>query len=171
VTAAIFGLLGVIVGGMLNGLIAWRLERDRDRVTSRAAARLVMAELDDADSQADFGLGIGDLADWGRPLLSDKAWRGNSAQLARTLDDETWRFVVASYELMDLARPFLEGRGSSFKPADRMLSDIREVIAVARPGLARHASQKAAQPPQKHPRDSTNAGVGESSHPHSAGPS
>lgn len=46
VTAAIFGLLGVIVGGVLNGAVAHWSERRKDRRLGVVAARLVRYELD-----------------------------------------------------------------------------------------------------------------------------
>ena len=44
-SAAIFGLLGVIVGAFLNSLLGWQLERRRDRIALKAAARLLDSEL------------------------------------------------------------------------------------------------------------------------------
>lgn len=40
-TAAIFGLLGVIVGGILNGVVSWQVQRVQTRSSARAIARLV----------------------------------------------------------------------------------------------------------------------------------
>jgi hypothetical protein len=41
VTAAIFGLLGVIVGGVLNGVVNWWLQRGQASSSARAIARIV----------------------------------------------------------------------------------------------------------------------------------
>jgi hypothetical protein len=40
VTAAIFGLLGVVVGGVLSGVVTWLLQRNQTASASRAIARL-----------------------------------------------------------------------------------------------------------------------------------
>jgi hypothetical protein len=44
VTAAVFGLIGVIVGGVLNGLVSYTLERRNERRAARTAARLLLDE-------------------------------------------------------------------------------------------------------------------------------
>jgi hypothetical protein len=41
VTAAIFGLLGVMVGGVLNGVVNWWLQRYQTRSSAKTIARLV----------------------------------------------------------------------------------------------------------------------------------
>lgn len=41
-TAAVFGLIGVIVGVVLNALVAYTLEKQREKRAVRAAARLLL---------------------------------------------------------------------------------------------------------------------------------
>lgn len=53
-TAAIFGLVGVIVGGVLNGLVSYWLERQREQRAVRAAARLLMDPLQAIDGELDL---------------------------------------------------------------------------------------------------------------------
>jgi hypothetical protein len=48
-TAAIFGLLGVIVGGLTQSLGTWALERRRDGWTVTKSARLLMPHLNGVD--------------------------------------------------------------------------------------------------------------------------
>jgi hypothetical protein len=43
--AAVFGLVGVVIGGLLNGAVNWRLERARERLAARASARLLSDSL------------------------------------------------------------------------------------------------------------------------------
>jgi hypothetical protein len=44
-TAAIFGLVGVVVGALLQGVISWGMERRREGWAVRKAGRLFSAEL------------------------------------------------------------------------------------------------------------------------------
>jgi hypothetical protein len=42
---AIFGLVGVVIGGVLNGAVSWRAERRRARLRSVVGARVIRSEL------------------------------------------------------------------------------------------------------------------------------
>lgn len=42
---AVFGLVGVVIGGLLNGAVSWRAERRRARLLSVVGARLIRSEL------------------------------------------------------------------------------------------------------------------------------
>ena len=44
-TDAVFGLLGVLVGGAITGWTTYALERRRERAAARVAARLVREDL------------------------------------------------------------------------------------------------------------------------------
>ena len=57
-TAAVFGLLGVIVGGFLNGFVTYRLEVRKERAAARAAARLLMAPAHSAWAELDFAISV-----------------------------------------------------------------------------------------------------------------
>jgi hypothetical protein len=99
VTAAIFGLLGVIVGGVLSGLVTWRIERLRERQEARAAARLAHVELGDARSGFDayaFRPGPDTMVQL-VSLLVDNVWHEQRGVLARVLDPAEWLAVSAAY--------------------------------------------------------------------------
>lgn len=103
-TAAIFGLLGVIVGGVLSGLISWRIERSRERREARAAARLVGVELGRARGGfVSYAILRGAKVPYERAfpqlvsVLGDDAWRQHSGVLARTLDPPAWRTVANAF--------------------------------------------------------------------------
>ncbi|MGZ6641512.1 MAG: hypothetical protein ACXVFT_06685 [Solirubrobacteraceae bacterium] len=96
-TGAIFGLVGVIVGGLLTGTVETVRERLSQRTLSRAAARLLSAELSvqqvilekratDASAEP-----VSD----GMPGVAD--WPEQRVVMAKTLDDDTWRAVAAAY--------------------------------------------------------------------------
>jgi hypothetical protein len=107
-TAAIFGLLGVIVGGVLNGVVTWRIERARERGDARAAARLVIEELGVARGGfIVYAFRRGRELEFEQPhsrafdelvsQLHDDAWREHRAILARALDAPGWFAVSTAY--------------------------------------------------------------------------
>jgi hypothetical protein len=98
-TAAVFGLLGVIVGGALNGLIQAALARRRDRADGVAAARLVLHELELL--KGDFELWLqGDRPP--RVPITSPAWQAHRASLARVLAEPEWDMVSAAYTWVEL---------------------------------------------------------------------
>ncbi|MDQ6804764.1 MAG: hypothetical protein M3065_07305 [Actinomycetota bacterium] len=108
-TAAVFGLLGVIVGGVLNGLIQAALARRRDHADGVVAARLVLHELELL--RGDFELWLqGDRAP--RVPTPSRAWQAHRAALARVLAEPEWDMVSAAYTWVELhnADPPVEQR-------------------------------------------------------------
>jgi hypothetical protein len=106
VTAAIFGLLGVIVGGVLSGLVTWRIERFRERQQARAAARLAHVEIGNARSGFDayaFRPGPDTMAQL-VSLLADDVWREQAGVLARVLDPPECLAVSAAYQQIKFFR-------------------------------------------------------------------
>ena len=53
-SSAVYALIGVIVRGALNGIVASRIERSRRRAAGRPAARLVIAEFAAAVAYAEL---------------------------------------------------------------------------------------------------------------------
>jgi hypothetical protein len=102
VTAAIFGLIGVVVGGLLNGAVtAWQGRRT-DAFAARVGARLVDLEL----RQAALALavledeGSTDFGERASTKFSTAAWDKYQEVLARMLSDEDWLTVSAAYEVV-----------------------------------------------------------------------
>lgn len=100
-TAAIFGLLGVIVGAVINGAATALLQRRAERSDRRSAARLVRSELvrfwalaREAARQSPEHL----------PQLRETTpilWNSYRAVLARALTDEGWVLVARAYAHVD----------------------------------------------------------------------
>jgi hypothetical protein len=97
VTGAIFGLVGVVVGGLLTGAVQVFQEWRSQRTLSRTAARLLSAELSvqqwiledrAADQSAE------PVSD-DMPAVSD--WPQHRAVMARALDDKAWIKVAGAY--------------------------------------------------------------------------
>lgn len=93
-TAAIFGLLGVLIGAMTAGGFELFFERRRDRADLRQAKRLVAGEIHTQWLHHDLLLHEGRLPrhDLDK-LMPTAAWEENSAVLARHLTDELWGFL------------------------------------------------------------------------------
>ena len=112
-SAAIFGIIGVIVGGVLNGVITSRIERSRVRRGARAAARLVYLELGECregfvtyaircDAGAPHDRAMSELVS----QLRDDVWRDRRGDLAIALDSRAWEAVTeAYYEIAFFLRP------------------------------------------------------------------
>jgi hypothetical protein len=98
-TAALFGLAGVIVGGVLNGTIARALELSRQRATGVVAARLVHHEL--TLIRSDFELWLEGDRPPHVPVYSPM-WHEHRVTLARVLEEPEWDMVSASYTWVDL---------------------------------------------------------------------
>lgn len=114
-TEAIFGLLGVVVGGLLSdGMTLW-IEHLRVRRDARTATRLVHYELIRAVSLLDVAL------DLGSPLpfvvsFATEAWSEHRSGLARTLDTSTWDAALSAYSALEtvdqtFSGPDFEPRG------------------------------------------------------------
>jgi hypothetical protein len=101
VTAAIFGLLGVIVGGVLSGLVSvWLADRTL-RSDRQVGVRLVRSELVFFLGAAERAASV-PLEDL--PTLhraSTELWQGNRSILAKSLNDGQWMPVARAYAYID----------------------------------------------------------------------
>lgn len=99
-TAAIFGLVGVIVGGLINGAVSAWQERQREGRTARPAARAVMHELSemqailsaDAHREPEFRVGA---------VPVPRAWPDHRTTLAGVVDGETWTAISGAYDMAE----------------------------------------------------------------------
>src|SRR3954452_16230932 len=96
-TAAIFGLLGVFVGGVVNGVIAWRLERLRELRNALAAARLVHFELVANLEMLAYANNLGPRFYPMLKAIEWSRWTEETALLARELDDNEWLAINKAY--------------------------------------------------------------------------
>lgn len=100
-TAAIFGLIGVIVGAVINGAATALLQRRAERSDQRSAARLVRSELVRYWTLADEA---GRRSPEDLPQLHEMTpilWQSYRAVLARALADEDWFLVARAYAHVD----------------------------------------------------------------------
>ena len=115
---AFIGLIGVIVGALLSGVIAWWQARRASVSERRAAARLVEAELRVAAGRLQWlrttlmpdALGEVTPADRREALalLADgpapTAWPEHRHLLAKTLNADDWYAVAQAYEALETLR-------------------------------------------------------------------
>jgi hypothetical protein len=103
VTAAIFGLVGVVLGGLLSGGVTYVMERRREQRETRAAARLLAEELRRAISFI-HGVLRPVESDWQSRAFAEldlEVWKQNRALLASALAEETWTDVASAFEIVD----------------------------------------------------------------------
>src|SRR6266540_237945 len=97
-TAAIFALLGVVVGGVLNGAVSYTLEARREGKAVRAAARLLHADL----SAARTSLALAAVnRDWGPLRIAPgplSSWERHHELLAARFPNEGWFDVVLAFQ-------------------------------------------------------------------------
>jgi hypothetical protein len=103
---AIFGLIGVVIGGLLNGGVTWLVDRSKRKAGSKTAARIVIAEIHSNEIAIDLAL---EDRKWAfvKEAVSLQAGDDHRAMLARTLDDDAWlafdHYYARTRELVKLA--------------------------------------------------------------------
>jgi hypothetical protein len=103
VTEAIFGLIGVIIGGFLQGGWSWAMERRRDSWAARKAARLFAPPLHRCAFAINHAMEHGNT--WGDlvPVVLGnlERWPGDAEVFAGTLDWEDWFDIYASVRALE----------------------------------------------------------------------
>ena len=94
-TAAVVGLVGVIIGGVLSGGIQWMLQRRSDSRSAMSAARLVKYELGKYQELLKFQIGI---RNWQTHLWFPPAqWREHQSILSAACTRSEWLLVTTAY--------------------------------------------------------------------------
>jgi hypothetical protein len=145
-TAAIFGLVGVVVGALINGAAIALLQRRTEKSDRRSAARLVRSELVRFRSLA---LEAASRPPEHLPQLRNAAptlWQSHRAVLARALSDQQWELVALAYAHVDALASVLvfEPNGSLAEWRSReaqrllagMLEPVEDAAVVLRQALA-----------------------------------
>jgi hypothetical protein len=100
-TAAIFGLVGVVVGAFINAALTAQLQRRTEHSDRRSSARLVRSELVRFRSLA---LEAAQRPPEHLPQLRETTpiiWQSHRAVLARALTDMDWELVAHAYAHVD----------------------------------------------------------------------
>jgi hypothetical protein len=103
VTAAIFGLIGVVVGGLLTGGVDYFLQRRTDKAEQKRAKRLVGEEVNTIVFALEEIVEDGHLPtrglteEWRGQYLSVVEWPQQKTALALALNDDEWRALATFY--------------------------------------------------------------------------
>lgn len=89
-TEAIFGLVGVLIGGLLTGGIDYLMRRREERQMMRALARALHSELVDMRSQCGYCVELGNWLLVDRPFVLPSVWRDHELVLGRLLTWKQW---------------------------------------------------------------------------------
>src|SRR5690348_16378355 len=98
-TAAIFGLLGVVVGGVLNSVLTYWLELARGNKQVRMAARVAGSEMARESMRIDRAYGTREWSSLAeRPLSLGDEWPALRSVLAAGLtSDDFWRIATMEF--------------------------------------------------------------------------
>ena len=123
-TAAIFGLLGVVVGGLLTGGVDYFMARRREQAELRQSTRLVADELHSLWLVVDLILERGQLLPARLPgedtelLFPTGSWHAHKAVLACALRQKEWIALATVY-------------APDESSAEHAVNEIRELISIA----------------------------------------
>lgn len=152
-TAAVFGLLGVIVGGVLNGVVSYALDLGRDVKAAKAAARLLRGDFMSTAARMAVSRKHGRWGSIAEGRVPVEAWRDHRYLLAQVLTEAEWEkvetgalrlhmladwyspLVAPEEELGESGQDILRGSGEDLDKAARVLGVF---ISEARTG-ALHA--------------------------------
>jgi hypothetical protein len=108
---AIFGLVGVIVGGLLTGGVQLWLEQRKEKRAVSRAKRLVQGELLNAILiyRSMYSTASKTWPYYPDPTtaLPTSAWQEHRADLASVLDEQLWQELVWAYALIEVDRTHL----------------------------------------------------------------
>jgi hypothetical protein len=138
VLPAIFGLVGVAVGGLVTGFVSSSLEKGREKAESLAAARLLRTEVIAASADVSATLKEGKWPIAYKPTWS-QSWSTYRRSLAVRMDDEAFDEVAKAYALMDQLQ---SGFGAGRPEAQRDLSHPDRVFLDRVAPVLEGASQR-----------------------------
>jgi hypothetical protein len=126
-TAALVGLIGVIVGGLLGGVASDIVERRVRRRSADAAGRVIAAELALAYARLN---GAADAGEWWSGTLPTAAWRDHFAALAAEAPDDLIGELATAYALLESWND--EGESARVANTNPATEDFRKDAVTAR---------------------------------------
>ena len=123
-TAAIFGLVGVIIGGLLNGLLAFGFERRREASVFRLVARELVDDLTFICGLIDRVGKDGDWIRWANALNAGRLeldWRQRRPFVAQHLEFPSFLVVsqaIRGFEMMRDESPHTKERAEAVLTED-----------------------------------------------------
>jgi hypothetical protein len=124
--AAVFGLMGVIVGALITSIAGFYLVRRREKKDARAARRIIQSELKEAAQAIREALGAAEWpAGWTKKAWSE-SWSKYRPVLAVDMkDDQSFAAVASAYLFMELLETGLAAKKRPFVATDEPF--LREV--------------------------------------------
>jgi hypothetical protein len=137
VTAAVIGLVGVVIGASVSGLVQWLMTRRSDRLAARTAARVVRYELRQYESLLKFQLANShwEVGYW----ISPVRWREHQATLAAACASDEWSTIEMAYTGIEIVDSWhRQPPGSSSPPnvePDPQKSGMPVVLSNVKAGV------------------------------------
>ena len=123
-TAAVFGLVGVVIGALITGGTNYVLQVRAERREIRAAARLMLQELTNTGAAIRYAIELDD-REFLRGATSEDEWRTHHLLLARHLSDEEWDAVALGYGEGTVALVLVDGlQPDEWQAKAREIADI-----------------------------------------------
>jgi len=124
--AAVFGLIGVIVGALITLIVGFYRVRRRDKKDARAARRIIQSELKEAAQAIHEALGAAEWpGGWTKKAWSE-SWSKYRPVLAVDMkDDRSFAAVASAYLFMGLLETGLAARKRPFVATNEQF--LREV--------------------------------------------
>jgi hypothetical protein len=131
VSEAVFGLVGVIIGALASGGVAYALERRKEKASVRQARRLIGDELAYAvvalSALIEHRSVPPKALEGPFPFLSTDAWGHYKEVLGRSASDREWDELTAVYGRIMLLRLFLADLGEEDLLLDKDADDLRKI--------------------------------------------
>ncbi len=122
-TAAIFGLIGVIIGALITGGTSYVLQVRAERREIRAAARLMLQELTNTGDAIRYAIKLNQREFLHGATWEDE-WKRHHLLLARHLSDEEWDAVALAYGEGTVALVLLDGlQADQWQPTAKEIAD------------------------------------------------
>jgi hypothetical protein len=143
-TAAIFGLVGVIVGGVLNAAIGSWAERRRAKGERRAMCRLIARELLSVSWGVEEWLRTNIVSQLSREdVLRFPAWKQHHLIAARVIDPAEWDALSVTYLMLYHVRTHSRFTGNLSPDAKLYVENVRAAIDDLVPRIAPGLSEVA----------------------------
>jgi hypothetical protein len=129
---AIFGLIGVVLGGLITGGTQMFLEWRREQRAVRRAKRLVKGELLQASMILRY---FANSKIWPSSLdatsvLPTLAWQEHRAHLADVLNKDIWDQLVIAYSKLEIERALAKDLISDTQLSDEMIETMKHMATT-----------------------------------------
>lgn len=132
---AIVGLIGVIIGGLLNAGVSLLVERRQRATAARVAARLVGVEMARNLWAARKTMETKSMS-WMRHDLSDDQWRSHRQELAAVLGTDKWMTLASYYIGVEKAHGLVQAAGQTDAWPEAATPSLQALIDLSPEALA-----------------------------------